>query len=386
MCPPQHPKHRESEHGQAVLLVVVAMGIVLLGALGFAIDGSQLFAQRRMAQAAADAAAEAGMISMLDGTDASGAAQHYAQLNGFGGSSDTVTVGFPSSAPGVSNGVSFMQVTIQRTVPTTLMKLLGASASMISATATAAIVNTQPTAPQIVVTGSGAGTFSVASGASLTITGGANRVIQINSNDPNASSSSGTVDLSGAGVNGNGADFAVWGGPASAPLNVITGTGRYVQPGSPITPAGVTFPSAPPASPNPIPVPAGVPPCPGSLGPGASCLVYAPGLYTSDINLAVGQVAVFEPGIYYLPTANFISANAHIVTASSPADPATNAGMLLVANSVQLSGNSSLSLRGSIITGTFSVLSGNASIVFPSPSQIPSYTVAYTIKQVALVN
>lgn len=375
-------KHRQSERGQAVLLVVVAMGIVLLGALGFAIDGGQLFAQRRMAQSAADAAAEAGMMSMLDGTDVSGTVQRYAQLNGFGGTSDTVTVGFPSSAPGVSNGVSFIQVRVQRTVPTTLMKFLGTSASTISATATAAIVASHPAAPQIIVTGNGAGTFSVASGANLTITGGANRVIQIDSNDPNAvSSSSGTVDLSGAGANRDGADLAVWGGPAStAPFNLIAGAGRYVQPGSPITPTGVTLPTAPPPSPNPILVPAGDPACP-AFGPSASCMLYSPGLYTSDINVA-NQVAVFKPGIYYLQGANInFGPNASVGTTANPVDSTTGTGVLFFANSVQLSGRASISLTGSIITGTLSVLSGNVSISFPSSSPAP----AYFVKQVALV-
>jgi len=38
---------------------VVAMSILLIGALGLAIDGGQMYAHRQMAQAAADAAAQA---------------------------------------------------------------------------------------------------------------------------------------------------------------------------------------------------------------------------------------------------------------------------------------------------------------------------------------
>ena len=38
---------RANQRGQAILLVVVAMGIFLIGALGLAIDGSQLYGQRK---------------------------------------------------------------------------------------------------------------------------------------------------------------------------------------------------------------------------------------------------------------------------------------------------------------------------------------------------
>src|SRR5450759_3636387 len=60
---------RKNEKGQAILLVVVAMGIFLVGALGLAIDGAQLFGHRGMAQVAADAAAEAAILSIYNGTN-----------------------------------------------------------------------------------------------------------------------------------------------------------------------------------------------------------------------------------------------------------------------------------------------------------------------------
>src|SRR5690242_175143 len=107
------------EEGQATVLVMLAMSIFLLGAAGLAIDGSHLYAQRQMAQAAADAGAQAGIMSIYDGTqltshtagdsftcDSTTTALSpcgYAQLNGFDYTKgDTVTVDFPSSAPGVN--------------------------------------------------------------------------------------------------------------------------------------------------------------------------------------------------------------------------------------------------------------------------------------------
>ena len=57
------------EKGQAVILLVTAMSILLFGALGLAIDGGQMYAQRQIAQAAADSAAQAGIMSIFRGTN-----------------------------------------------------------------------------------------------------------------------------------------------------------------------------------------------------------------------------------------------------------------------------------------------------------------------------
>src|SRR5437660_5767981 len=60
---------RRNQKGQAVLLAVVALGLFLVGALGLAIDGAQLYGQRGMAQTAADAAAESAILSVFNGTN-----------------------------------------------------------------------------------------------------------------------------------------------------------------------------------------------------------------------------------------------------------------------------------------------------------------------------
>ena len=61
------------ERGQAVLLLVLGLSFFLIGALGLAIDGGQMYAQRQMAQTAADAAAQAGIMSLFAGTNATSA-------------------------------------------------------------------------------------------------------------------------------------------------------------------------------------------------------------------------------------------------------------------------------------------------------------------------
>src|SRR6266487_2940266 len=100
---------RKNEKGQAILLVVAVMGLFLMGALGLAIDGARLYGHRGMAQVAADAAAQAAILSIFNGTNVGAndfAATttytgncttypaitpcRYALKNGFGTSSDLV--------------------------------------------------------------------------------------------------------------------------------------------------------------------------------------------------------------------------------------------------------------------------------------------------------
>jgi uncharacterized membrane protein len=65
---------RKRERGQVIILVLLAMSLFLIAAAGLAIDGSNLYAHRQMAQATADSAAQAAMMSIFDHTNASGAA------------------------------------------------------------------------------------------------------------------------------------------------------------------------------------------------------------------------------------------------------------------------------------------------------------------------
>ena len=70
-------RRRPNQDGQAVVLVILSISIFLCGAMGLAIDGSQLYAQRQMAQAAADAAAQAGIVTIFDGLTAIGTTAYY---------------------------------------------------------------------------------------------------------------------------------------------------------------------------------------------------------------------------------------------------------------------------------------------------------------------
>lgn len=178
---------RHGQRGQAVVLVLLATSIFLLGAVGLAIDGSQLYAQRQMAQAAADAAAQAGIISIFHGTNTSsnpfGTSAFtcttsdartpcvYAQSNGFGTSADTVSVTFPTSVSGVTLDPSFtpaaIAVTVHRTVNTTLIRFVGPSTAGVTAAATAAVTTSPISNCITTLNGSASGALLINGSADL---------------------------------------------------------------------------------------------------------------------------------------------------------------------------------------------------------------------------
>jgi hypothetical protein len=263
---------RKREKGQATLLVLLATSIFLVGALGLAIDGAQLYAHRQMAQTAADAAAQAGIMTFFNGTNnatnspstlvyactASDATTpcKYAAANGFVPSTggDTVTLEYGDSASasaakpaGVtlssasSDPVSWMKVTVTRNVPTSLMRFVGLTTSTtVKAVGTAAIVNVMSPVPIVVLHPSLPGSFSKNGSNDIVICGGPGRSIQVNSSSTtsiNISGTSGTVNLSHAGPldpgdcsAGTGTDFGNKGGPTSYPGTILLGSkpGQYV--------------------------------------------------------------------------------------------------------------------------------------------------------------
>ena len=362
-------RKRKGESGQAVILVVLAMSIFMLGALGLVIDGSHLYAQRTMAQAAADAAAQAGMMSIFDGTSGAwgshtagssftcgssdtAAACKYAQgLNGFNLASDTVTV-TPNPAgvtvPNLSTSDTYniLKVTVTRNVNTTLMRFLTASASTpVTAVGVAAIVKVVSPIPIIITHPTMANALDMNGNTGITITGGPNKSIQINSTGTNPSGSaysgpsSGSVDLSHAGPSGTGADFGTFGGPTSNPGNVSLGsTGHYLDPASPILDplSTVTAPS-----PTGLTNRAGSQSCstlghcsncpaPGFSGSApATCQEYLPGIYSSIDTTGVNS-SFFDPGIYYIKGGGFTMKNSTVgMCTSCAADPTTVNGMVI---------------------------------------------------------
>lgn len=213
------------ERGQAGILVAVALTLFLLAGIGFAIDVSQLYSQRQLAQNAADAAALAAMMSIFNATNTTNATFnntfgniatagqnparlncgsndnhtpcYYARQNGFDPSNgDNVYVDFWSQAnaftqePGVSistaakDAVPLLRVTVIRPVPATLMRLVGGGTKNVAAQATAAITTSVAPIPILVLhpTANGALTTSGTGNTDkIKICGGPKKSIQVNS-------------------------------------------------------------------------------------------------------------------------------------------------------------------------------------------------------------
>ncbi len=348
---------RTRENGQAVILVIAAMGVMAIGAIGFALDGSHLFAQRQMAQTAADAAAQAAIMSIFNATNGSGAAAfstaasfncttattdfrtpcQYAAMNGFGKiASDTVAVSFPATATGVNlaSPTEIVKVSVSRSVPTTLMRFLGATATTVTATATGAVVTAAGPVPLAILHPTLSGVLSINGNTQIKICGGPPISVQINSSSATAYTGGGTVDLSHAGPmdsgqcdTGTGADFGVWGGQTTNPGSVSLGTtGKYIAPSSPILDplASVAAPLVPGSAGTTTSVGA------GQYGCASSCTLYSPGLWSGGLNIK-NDTAIFKPGLYYVSNGDFSLKNSTVSmcpSASCAADANTGNGMV----------------------------------------------------------
>ena len=322
------------EEGQALALVAVAMSLFLIAAIGLGIDGSHMFAQRQMAQTAADAAALSAIQDIYEGTyNAAGTGFTigsftcttsdtrtpcaYAAKNGFGTiATDTVKVSFPASVSGVTGlatgfPAELVTVEVDRQVPTTLLRLVHgftpASSTTVKAYATAAILSVVSPIPILVNHPTLSGAFHGNGNISVTICGGPQRSIQVNSNSASATATQGnsnSVDLSHAGppdpgdcsgTNDPGGFFGVTGSEPSATFN-ISPSGNYIYQDD-----WIQDPLSWVTAPNPAtyPVNPATTTTSGNGCPSSSCVLWSPGKYTSGID-GTGQDNLFKPGIYYL--------------------------------------------------------------------------------------
>lgn len=362
---------RDKTGGQAIILLLLALGIFLLGAIGFAMESSLYYTNRQMSQAASDAAAQAAMTSVFArtnvDTNAFGDAPftcdtaaadprtpcHFARQHGFGlvGSSDSIVVEFPTSIPGVgdlSNDTPAMvSVTISRPFTTGLLQFIGASATTVRTRAVAAILIELSPVPILIMHPDDDEAFEIDGGPSITICGGPPRSIQVNSVN-NASfdvsgggSGSNLIDLSGAGpgstlptaCDGSGGEFGNHGGPFNFsatsngyPGGTILPTDGYIKTLPIDDPLAIPMPNdpVPPGAPitAPHPVPGGgVGAANGCQRPiGLNCTMYYPGEYNG---LTIkNDMALFQPGLYYMAGGGFhIDANgiAHMAPCVTPA-------------------------------------------------------------------
>jgi Putative Flp pilus-assembly TadE/G-like len=297
----KRPVQNGWERGQAIILAIVALNLFLMGALGLGIDGAEIFAHRQMAQAAADAAAQAAIMSIKNGTNSTSAHPFstaasftctvppaaldlrtpcvYAQYNGFGTSTDSVIVSFPATLVGVSLAAvttPAVTVIVQRVLKTSFLRFLGVTSSTIKARASAGLESTVPPTCLYVLDPAASNAFSASNGATVNMNCGVY-----------VDSSSGT------------AASVVGGAVVTASAASVVG-GSSVNNGGSITPAfttGTPVTSDPFAS---LPTPAVGACTQTNYNPGFGSWTLNPGVYCGGIVISNGATAVFNPGTYII--------------------------------------------------------------------------------------
>ena len=286
----QMTSRRSGERGQALLLLLLALGIFLMGAVALTVDISNAWLHRQAAQNAADAACTAGSMDML--VDAQGGATghqgftigtqfncssgsaatpcNYAAFNGYDSSGSAtsgnlVTVSFPGSGsvPGLPSSSippssmvpsAFMRVDVIDNVQTFFFGLLsGQATQQVRAKAMCGVVLATSPIPILVldpknpVATPAQSALNIQGNGAISIVGGPTKSIQVNSalaasscGQSNCSVNlpwgSATVDLSKAGPAGTGADIGLYGAPTTAPGGFLPGTtGHWVAPASPVS-------------------------------------------------------------------------------------------------------------------------------------------------------
>jgi Flp pilus assembly protein TadG len=294
--------HRRRNGGQAILVVIAAMSLFLIGALGLAIDGAQMYAHRQMAQTAADAAAQAAMMSISGGTNSTSAYPFgtgaspasftcsvtdgrtpcvYARDNGFGGTTaDTVTVSFPATVPGVtlpSVSAPAVSVTVVRTLKTGLIRFLGPATSSITAKGTAALVSTVSPSCVFALDSSAQNAFQATNGTTVIVNGCS---ITVNSTNSVAATINGSSTVTATAID-------VVGG-------IVVNGGGVANP----TPTTGTTPVADPFASVPAPA---VGACNyTNYNPGFGTWTLNPGVYCGGITISNSSTAIFNAGTYII--------------------------------------------------------------------------------------
>jgi hypothetical protein len=335
-------RRTSSQNGQTLIPIVILIGLFLLAMLGVAADYTQVWAHRQMAQGAADAACEAAAadlyLNAIDPT-ASGAGGlqsfswigadfdcsvgtssppcRYALLNGYAGAD--VNVSFPNALPGVAplpaslaTANPYVEVTITDPVSMSFTKIVSSTAVVnIKAKAGCGVAPVNVPVPLVILHTNTAAALSVSGSSKIHIFGGPQRSVQVDSKSATAINV-GTVDLSQGGPANTGSDLAVFGGPATQPGGVNTGTtGHYISPAAPFGDPFATIGA--PATPGTLgsarPVPFAMNGCPDPNG----CVEFTPGNYTG-----CNKSSVINPGDQGCLLLPYTGSNPHFNIAAPP--------------------------------------------------------------------
>lgn len=243
-----------NEDGQAAMVVVVFIGLFLLGFLAVGIDVGYMFHEKRMAQAAADAAAVAAAEEASAGytSNEQSVANAMAKTNGFdpGASINPATVTLKTPTTGnYSGSSSYIEADVSKPIPTFFLGVFDRRATMtIGARAVAGGGLTSPTCICLEApTGNGLGMSNNAAlnatACGVTVDSSSNNAVSVVGSATLNSLSLGTVSNSwdnGNNINNN--------GEITPSTKVIQGITTACQP----IVAAPTLPTGLPCYANPI--------------------------------------------------------------------------------------------------------------------------------------
>ncbi|PYV13644.1 MAG: hypothetical protein DMG21_20645, partial [Acidobacteria bacterium] len=303
--PQGHCGSRATEHGQVSIFVIVALGIFLLGLVGFGVDMTNMWFHRQTAQAASDAACQAGIMDEFDivgkvtlpapgagftpGTAfqcsdpkfAAATPCWYASHNGYtagtglapNADSNDEWITFPGAnaalppcCPGCTPPLitsclptsiapyPLLQVDLTDRFKLTFASLVSGQRTMdVKAKSICALVLEQQPVPIVVMNQVCPYTLNSQGSGGFAVLGGPPLSVQVNSSNPTAiPATTGTIDLSKGGPNFSGSNLGVLGGVGTAPITFLPGTtGGWVFPHQPITDPFYNLPV--PARPTTVP-------------------------------------------------------------------------------------------------------------------------------------
>jgi hypothetical protein len=295
-------RQRVSDRGQVTILVVIALSMFLLGFVGFAVDMTNLWFHRQMAQGAADAACQAGIMNVLVHTSTQGFTPgasfncagsptatpcRYAALNGYNGSglaadtpSSEVAVSFPGTVAGYDPTIlpptglapfPFLRVDVTDRVKVFFSPLItGRLTQDVHAQAICGLTLAKAPIPIIILNPTCSRSLLDSGSGKVTVVGGPTRSVQVNSSNncaaalsssgcvtsspttctsspPPAAScapSNAAIDLTQGGPNFTGSSLGVFGGPNNWGGGFWTGPSATW--GSPVAPIADPYADLPP--------------------------------------------------------------------------------------------------------------------------------------------
>jgi hypothetical protein len=356
-------RQRSNESGQAMMVVVLALSIFLVGGMAFAVDFANLWFHRQSAQTAADAACSSGAMDILVASQGGSTSNQgftigtafdcatlpvatpceYAALNGYDGKNSSpgnqVAVSFPFSDPNVSGltppfppasmvPYPLMRVDVVDHVQTSFAGLLGANSKQdVRAFAVCGALLVQSATPILVLDPANTATLTVQGTPDMVIYGGPNKSIQVNSSSASSVvvGGSASINLSQGGPNLSGSSIGVASGPLTAPAGINFGTtGWWAYPSSVMSdpfanlcaPGQTGCPkingAQAPSIPGAPQIPADLRGCrsiPCSISyhnalhgcpDSGGCDLYTAGYYGAGITVKKNVTAIFDPGLYYV--------------------------------------------------------------------------------------